>query len=57
MDPAGLAAQSGLDSKHLDAFERGKKRMFVLDLSVIQRALEAGEAEFTGESGVGVRLR
>jgi hypothetical protein len=31
--------------------------MFVLDLSVIQRALEAGEAEFTGESGVGVRLR
>jgi hypothetical protein len=28
---AGLAAQSGVDAKHLDAFETGKRRMSVLD--------------------------
>ena len=52
----GLAGKSRVDAKHLDAFERGKRRMFVLDLSVIQRVLEAAGVKFTDERGVGVRL-
>ena len=31
--------------------------MSVLDLSVIQRVIEEGGVRFTGESGVGVRLK
>jgi transcriptional regulator with XRE-family HTH domain len=54
----GLAAQSGVDAKHLDAFERGKRRMSVLDLSVIQRAMEGAGIDFISEHGAaGVRLR
>jgi len=53
-----LAAQSSVDAKHLDAFERGRRRMSVLDLSVIQRVLEAAGLKFAAEHGaVGVKLR
>jgi transcriptional regulator with XRE-family HTH domain len=53
-----LIARSGVDAKHLDAFERGKRRMSVLDLSVIQRVLGSAGVKFTSEHGaVGVRLR
>ena len=45
----GLAAQSGVDAKHLDAFERGKRRMSMLDLSVFQRMLEAAGIKFIAE--------
>jgi transcriptional regulator with XRE-family HTH domain len=44
----GLAAQSGVDAKRLEAFEREKGRMSVLDLSVIQRTLSAAGIEFVG---------
>ena len=54
----GLAAQSGVDAKHLVAFELGKRRMSVLDLSVVQRVLEQAGVEFIAENGgAGVRLR
>jgi transcriptional regulator with XRE-family HTH domain len=53
-----LAAKSAVDAKHLDAFERGKRRMSLLDLSVIQRTLAAAGIEFIAEHGAaGVRLR
>jgi len=50
-----LASPSGVDSKHLDAFERGKRRRSVLDLSVLQRVLEAAGVEFIAERGVARR--
>jgi transcriptional regulator with XRE-family HTH domain len=54
----GLAAQSGVDAKRLDAFELEKRRMSVLDLSVIQSAMEGAGIEFISEHGAaGVRLR
>jgi hypothetical protein len=55
----GLAAQCAIDPKDLEAFEREKRRMSVLDLSVIQRALERAGVEFIAENGggAGVRLR
>jgi transcriptional regulator with XRE-family HTH domain len=54
-----LATQSGVDASHLEGFERGRRRLSVLDLSVIQRALEAAGVEFIAENGggTGVRLR
>jgi transcriptional regulator with XRE-family HTH domain len=52
----GLAALSGIDPKHLDAFERGKRRMSVLDLSVIQTALARAGVEFI-DVQPGVRLK
>jgi transcriptional regulator with XRE-family HTH domain len=56
---ASLATQSGVDASHLEGFERGRRRLSVLDLSVIQRALEAAGVEFSAENGggAGVRLR
>ena len=55
----GLAALSGIDPKHLDAFEREKRRLSVLDLSVIQTALARAGVEFIAQNGggPGVRLR
>jgi hypothetical protein len=54
-----LATQSGVDASHLEGFERERRRLSVLDLSVIQRALEAAGVEFIAENGggTGVRLR
>jgi transcriptional regulator with XRE-family HTH domain len=54
-----LATQSGVDASHLEGFERGRRRLSVLDLSVIQRALEAAGVKFSAENGggAGVRLR
>jgi transcriptional regulator with XRE-family HTH domain len=54
-----LATQSGVDASHLEGFERGRRRLSVLDLSVIQRALDAAGVEFIAENGggAGVRLR
>jgi len=53
-----LATQSGVDAKHLEAFERDKRRMSVLDLSVIQRTLwAAGLGVVGGEAPQGVSLR
>jgi transcriptional regulator with XRE-family HTH domain len=52
-----LATQSGVDASHLEGFERGRRRLSVLDLSVIQRALEAAGVEFTNEASPGLKLR
>ena len=56
---SALATQSGVDASHLEGFERGRRRLSVLNLSVIQRALEAAGVEFIAEhgGGTGVRLR
>jgi len=55
----GLAALSGIDPKDLDAFEREKRRLSVLDLSVIQTALARAGVEFIAQNGGGpdVRMR
>ena len=53
-----LAARTGVDSKHLEGFEREKRRLSVLDLSVIQTTLAGAGVEFIAEHGAaGVRLR
>jgi transcriptional regulator with XRE-family HTH domain len=52
-----LAAQCAVDPKLLEAFERQKRRMSVLDLSVVQRALEAAGIVFTNGGEPGVKLR
>jgi transcriptional regulator with XRE-family HTH domain len=52
-----LGAQCGVDAKHLDAFERGKRRMSMLDLSVIQRALESAGIEFVGGHAPTVKMK
>jgi hypothetical protein len=56
---AFLSLRMTMPLELLDAFERGKRRMSVLDLSVIQRALEAADVEFIVQNGggAGVRLR
>jgi hypothetical protein len=41
----------------LDAFERGKRRMSALDLSVIQSVLEAAEIKFIAENSEEPRVR
>jgi transcriptional regulator with XRE-family HTH domain len=54
-----LATPSGVDPKHLESFEREKRRLSVLDLSVIQTTLAGAGVEFIAENGggAGVRLR
>jgi transcriptional regulator with XRE-family HTH domain len=54
-----LAEHTGIDPKHLDNFEREKRRLSVLDLSVIQTKLAGTGVEFDAENGggAGVRLR
>jgi hypothetical protein len=55
---AALAAHTGVDPKHLESFEREKRRLSVLDLSVIQTTLAGAGVEFIAEHGAaGVRLR
>jgi hypothetical protein len=52
-----LASQAGVDAKHLEAFEGDRRRMSVLDLSVIQRTLSAAGIEFVGGEAPRVKLR
>jgi transcriptional regulator with XRE-family HTH domain len=52
-----LAKQSGIDARHLEGFERGKRRLSVLDLSVVQRVFEAAGVRFIAEQGGGARVR
>jgi transcriptional regulator with XRE-family HTH domain len=50
----GLAALSGIDPKHLDAFEREKRRQSVLDLLVM---LARAGVEFIAQNGGGPGFR
>jgi transcriptional regulator with XRE-family HTH domain len=53
-----LAREAGLDHRHLDAFERGTRRMSTLDLSVLKRVLETAGARFiVSDEAPGVRLK
>jgi hypothetical protein len=53
-----LATHTGVDPKHLKSFEREKRRLSVLDLSVIQTTLAGAGVEFIAEHGpAGVRLQ
>jgi transcriptional regulator with XRE-family HTH domain len=54
-----LATRSRVGASHLEGFERGRRRLSVLDLSVIQRVLEAAGIEFDAENGgsAGIKLR
>jgi len=49
--PQALAAHSGVDPKHLESFEREKRRLSVLDRSVIQTTLAGAGIEFIAEHG------
>jgi transcriptional regulator with XRE-family HTH domain len=53
-----LAGHSGVSSTTIENFEQGRRKSSVLDLSTVQRVLEAAGVEFIGEHGVtGVKLR
>jgi transcriptional regulator with XRE-family HTH domain len=54
---AALAAHTGVDPKHLESFEREKRRLSVLDLSVIQTTLAGAGVEFNKDGEPGVKLR
>jgi transcriptional regulator with XRE-family HTH domain len=53
---SALATQ-GVDASHLEGFERGRRRLSVLNLSVIQRTLEAAGVEFIAKNGGGAGVR
>jgi transcriptional regulator with XRE-family HTH domain len=54
---AALAEHAGIDPKHLDSFEHEKRRLSVLDLSVIQTTLAGAGVEFLAENGGGPGAR
>jgi transcriptional regulator with XRE-family HTH domain len=52
-----LAGKMGVSETAVSLFEREKRRLLVLDVSVLRGALEAAGVEFTNDGEPGVRLK
>jgi transcriptional regulator with XRE-family HTH domain len=50
-----LAGKSGLGVPAISHFEKGNRRLSVLDVSTVRKVLEVGGVEFVGEAGARLR--